>query len=165
MWLGLSHGLWPCEPPAISKSGQRHSQPLSSGWDAGSPQLRAGTATRGYPLHFQYTGKCDNSHCRCLTLICCLCTRSEENNHNFIAETGLCYGVMSLAPIQWSRPGEMQSCKQWALQWDVSIHVQSSVSWQKAQAVGAHVLYFSVEHSVKEVLVQTLLSQLGRGIL
>lgn len=35
----------------------------------------------------------------------------------------------------------------------LSVHVQSSVSWQKAQVVGTHVLYFSVEHSVREVRI------------
>lgn len=27
VWLGLSHGLWPCGPPAVPTLGQRHSYP------------------------------------------------------------------------------------------------------------------------------------------
>lgn len=139
--------------------------PLNSGWDAGSPQLRAGTAMKGFPLHFQYMGKCNNSHCRCLILICCLCTRSEEN-HNFIAETGLYYRVMSPAPIQWSRPGEMQSCKQCALQWDALCSCSKFCELAKGSGGGYSCsLFLSRTQCKRGTHLQTLLSQLGRGIL
>lgn len=65
-------------------------------------------------------------------------------------------GLLSPAPVQ--------SCKHRVLSGGCPLFMSSGVSWLKAWEGRVHVLYFSPEHSMRELHVQTALSHLGCGV-
>ena len=135
----LSHGVWSCEPPAVSKLRQRPSHPSGQRGNVILP-------SRGQCLPCEAFRCCSNAQSNGttntadgLSWFACLHTRSEEENHSFVAVTGCGYEVTSPRSL-WSQPGEQQSCKQWVVSVGCPLFMFSCVSRVKAQ-VGSSTLF------------------------